>query len=157
MAMKGQEVGPKSLEELKEIKASTKLPFILKGIMSPKDAELACKAGVDAIIVSNHGGRVLDQMPGSMDVLPDIVSVAKDSTIIMIDGGFRDGTDIIKALALGAQYVLIGRPVAIAAVGMGIDGTAYYMNHIKEEVKKVMKLTGCATIKDINSDIIMKV
>jgi isopentenyl diphosphate isomerase/L-lactate dehydrogenase-like FMN-dependent dehydrogenase len=66
--------------------------------MSPKDAELACKAGVDAIIVSNHGGRVLDQMPGSMDVLPDIVSVAKDSTIIMIDGGFRDGTDIIKAL-----------------------------------------------------------
>jgi len=75
----------------------------------------------------------------------------------MIDGGFRDGTDIIKALALGAQYVLIGRPVAIAAVGMGIDGTAYYMNHIKEEVKKVMKLTGCATIKDINSDIIMKV
>ncbi|PKL16808.1 MAG: dehydrogenase [Spirochaetae bacterium HGW-Spirochaetae-5] len=109
MAMKNQEVAAKSVSELMEIKSSTKLPFILKGIMNPRDAEMACKAGADAIIVSNHGGRVLDQMPGSMDVLEEIVAAVGKSITIMIDGGFRDGVDVLKAIALGADLVLIGR------------------------------------------------
>lgn len=76
--------------------------------MNPRDAEMACKAGADAIIVSNHGGRVLDQMPGSMDVLEEIVAAVGKSITIMIDGGFRDGVDVLKAIALGADFVLIG-------------------------------------------------
>lgn len=157
MAMKNQEVSPKSVNELKEIKSSTALPFILKGIMNPRDAEMACKAGADAIIVSNHGGRVMDQMPGSMDVLEEIVSAIGKSITIMIDGGFRDGVDILKAIALGADFVLIGRPVAIAAVGMGAEGTSFYMNNIKDEFRKAMILTGCKNIEEINSGIIRRV
>ncbi len=157
MAMRDQEVAPKSVSELKEIKASSSLPFILKGIMNPRDAEMACKAGADAIIVSNHGGRVLDQMPGSMDVLEEIVAAVKGSITIMIDGGFRDGVDVLKALALGAEFVLIGRPVAIAAVGMGIDGTSFYLNRIKDEFNKAMILTGCRNINEISRDIIRRI
>ena len=157
MAMKNQEVAAKSVSELMEIKSSTKLPFILKGIMNPRDAEMACKAGADAIIVSNHGGRVLDQMPGSMDVLEEIVAAVGKSITIMIDGGFRDGVDVLKAIALGADLVLIGRPVAIAAVGMGVEGTSFYLNQVKEEFSKAMVLTGCNTVKDIKSDLIRRV
>jgi isopentenyl diphosphate isomerase/L-lactate dehydrogenase-like FMN-dependent dehydrogenase/biotin carboxylase len=157
MAMKNQEVAAKSVSELMEIKSATKLPFILKGIMNPRDAEMACKAGADAIIVSNHGGRVLDQMPGSMDVLEEIVAAVGKSITIMIDGGFRDGVDVLKAIALGADFVLIGRPVAIAAVGMGVEGTSFYLNQIKEEFSKAMALTGCNTVKDIKSDLIRRV
>ena len=157
MAMKNQEVAPKSVNELREIKSASSLPFILKGIMNPRDAEMACKAGADAIIVSNHGGRVLDQMPGSMDVLEEIVAAVGKSITIMIDGGFRDGVDIIKAIALGADLVLIGRPVAIAAVGMGIEGTAFYLDSLRDEFKKTMVLTGCKNLKDIGSDLIRRV
>lgn len=157
MAMKNQEVAAKSVSELMEIKSATSLPFILKGIMNPRDAEMACKAGADAIIVSNHGGRVLDQMPGSMDVLEEIVAAVGKSITIMIDGGFRDGVDVLKAIALGADFVLIGRPVAIAAVGMGVEGTSFYLNQIKEEFSKAMVLTGCNTVKDIRSDLIRRV
>jgi len=157
MAMKNQAVAPKSLDELKELKASTKVPFILKGIMNPKDAELAVQAGIDGIVISNHGGRVLDQMPGSFDVLKDIVSVAGNDMTIMIDGGFRNGVDIIKALALGADHVLIGRPIAIAAVGKGEEGVEFYLNQIIAELKKAMILTGCRTLKDISKDILLEV
>ena len=156
MALRNQAVAPKSVSELREIRSATKLPFILKGIINPRDVEMACKAGADAIIVSNHGGRVLDEMPGSMDVLEEIVNAAAGALTIMVDGGFRDGVDILKALALGAQYVLIGRPVAIAAVGMGIEGTAYYMNHIRDELQKAMLLTGCGSIKDITRDVVLE-
>ncbi len=144
------------MSELQEIKSAAKLPFILKGIMNPYDAEMAVKAGADAIIVSNHGGRVLDQMPGSMDVLEDIVNAVGGSVRIMVDGGFRDGVDIIKAMGLGAEYILIGRPVAIAAVGMGVDGTAFYM-YIREELRKAMILTGCRSLSDITKDLVKEI
>jgi len=157
MVMKNQAVAPKSVSELKELKASTNLPFILKGIMNPRDAVLACEAGIDAIIVSNHGGRVLDQMPGTMDVLREIASAVGDSIIIIADGGFRTGVDIVKAMALGARYVLIGRPVAIAAVGMGVEGTAFYMEQIKQELQKAMVLTGCTSVHDISEEIIREI
>ncbi len=156
MAMKNQLVSPKSLSELKEIVASTKLPFIFKGIMNVHDAELAVESGASGIILSNHGGRVLDEMAGSMDLLPEIVSKVKGKTIIMIDGGFRTGVDIIKAVALGADAVLIGRPIAIAAVGMGQKGTHYYLRHLKKDLEKTMILTGCKTIADITEEIIRK-
>lgn len=157
MKMKNQAVGPKSSKDLSEIISSTKLPVILKGIMNPQDAAVAVDTGAAGIIVSNHGGRVLDEMPGAMDVLESIVDSVKGKLAIMIDGGFRNGVDVIKALAVGAEYVLIGRPVAIAAVGMGAEGTSFYFNHLRNELKKTMKLTGCSTLKDITNNIVMKV
>ncbi len=157
MAMKNQSVGPKSFEELKELIASTKLPFFLKGIMNVRDAAAALEAGAHGIIVSNHGGRVLDEMMGSMDVLEEIVNEVRGGLEIIVDGGFREGVDILKALALGARSVLIGRPIAIAAVGMGDDGVAFYLNHLRKDLEKAMILTGCGNIQDINADIVTKI
>ncbi|TAL30644.1 MAG: ATP-grasp domain-containing protein [Spirochaetes bacterium] len=154
MKMKNQSVGPKSLSDLRGLISSTSLPFVLKGIMTVRDASLAVEAGAHAIIVSNHGGRVLDQMAGSMDVLEEIVREVKGNIRIMIDGGFRNGVDILKALALGAEFILIGRPVAIAAVGMGARGVSYYLNTIKQELEQAMILTGCTGIADITPDIV---
>ena len=154
MAMKNQSVGPKSFSELKELISSTKLPFFLKGIMNVRDAAAAIEAGAYGIIVSNHGGRVLDEMLGSMDVLDEIIREVKKHLVVLVDGGFREGVDILKALAMGATAVLIGRPVAIAAVGMGAEGVSYYLNHLKKDLEKAMILTGCQTISAIPSDII---
>ncbi len=154
MAMKNQSVGPKSFSEIKELISSTKLPFILKGIMNVKDAAAAVEAGAYGIIVSNHGGRVLDEMMGSMDVLDEIVREVRKNLMVMVDGGFREGVDILKALAIGASAVLIGRPLAIAAVGMGAEGVSYYLNHLKKDLEKAMILTGCQKISDITPDII---
>jgi isopentenyl diphosphate isomerase/L-lactate dehydrogenase-like FMN-dependent dehydrogenase len=124
MELKNQSVGPKGMDSLRELISSTKLPFILKGIMNPNDAIQAAEAGARGIIVSNHGGRVLDEMIGTMDVLEEISAAVRGRLFIGIDGGFRSGVDILKAIAYGAEAVLIGRPVAIAAVGMGAEGTA---------------------------------
>jgi isopentenyl diphosphate isomerase/L-lactate dehydrogenase-like FMN-dependent dehydrogenase/biotin carboxylase len=157
MAMKNQSAGPKSLDQLRELVSSTKLPFILKGIMNVRDAVAAAEIGVHGIIVSNHGGRVLDEMMGSMDVLEEIVMEVKGKLEIAIDGGFRAGVDIIKALALGAKAVLIGRPIAIAAVGMGDEGVSFYLNYLKKDLEKAMILIGCNSIKDITADSIKKI
>ncbi|MCX7679703.1 MAG: alpha-hydroxy-acid oxidizing protein [Spirochaetes bacterium] len=156
MLMKNQSVGPKSIAALKEIIASTEIPFILKGIMNPRDAVLAVEAGAHAIIVSNHGGRVLDEMAGSMDVLEDIVREVKGHIKILIDGGFRTGVDVIKALALGADAVLIGRPIAIAAVGMGSRGVTFYLKRLQHEFEQAMILTGCQTVQEISREIVHK-
>lgn len=157
MAMKNQPVAPKSLKSLRELISSTDLPFILKGIMNPEDARRAVDAGAKAIIVSNHGGRVLDEMAGTMDVIGDIVKAVNGQISVIIDGGFRKGVDIMKAIAVGADLVLIGRPVAIAAVGMGAEGTAHYLNQMQKDLQKAMILTGCAEIKDISMNLIRSV
>jgi isopentenyl diphosphate isomerase/L-lactate dehydrogenase-like FMN-dependent dehydrogenase len=154
MELKNQSVGPKGMDSLRELISSTKLPFILKGIMNPNDAIQAAEAGARGIIVSNHGGRVLDEMIGTMDVLEEISAAVRGRLFIGIDGGFRSGVDILKAIAYGAEAVLIGRPVAIAAVGMGAEGTAFYYNNLKKDLKKAMILTGCASISDISRDFV---
>jgi isopentenyl diphosphate isomerase/L-lactate dehydrogenase-like FMN-dependent dehydrogenase len=152
MKMRNQSVGPKSLSELKEIIDSTNLPFILKGIMHPNDAALAVEAGAHAIIISNHGGRVLDQMRGTMQVLPEIAHEVSKHIKILIDGGFRNGVDILKGIAMGANAVLIGRPLTIAAVGLDSRGVAFYLNQIHKELKKAMILTGCGSLAEINQE-----
>jgi len=154
MAMKNQSVGPKRLDELKEIISSTDMPFILKGIMNVRDAIQAVEAGAHAIIISNHGGRVLDEMAGSMDVIEEIAGEVKGRIRILIDGGFRTGVDVLKALALGADAVLIGRPVAIAAVGMGARGVAFYLENIRRELEQAMILTGCGSVAEISPEIV---
>ncbi|WP_055667611.1 alpha-hydroxy-acid oxidizing protein [Desnuesiella massiliensis] len=154
LAMHGKPVGPKTVEEIKEIVNSTKLPFILKGIMTVDEALLAVEAGVDAIVVSNHGGRVLDQTPGVAEVLPNIASKVKGKVKILADGGVRSGVDVLKMLALGADAVLIGRPFVTASFGGEKEGVKLYIDNLYNDLKSAMVLTGCNNIKDIDSRII---
>ncbi len=157
MALKNQSVSPKSRQDIEQIVSSTDLPFILKGIMNVKDAALAVEAGAHGIIISNHGGRVLDEMVGAMDVIEEIVNEVKGYVRILIDGGFRTGVDILKSLALGADFVLIGRPIAIAAVGVGTKGVSYYLDTLRRELKRAMILTGSESISEISEDIVKRI
>ena len=144
----------KSIDDLKELVSSTKLPVIVKGVMSVEDAISAEDAGAAAIVVSNHGGRVLDHTPGTIDMLPDVVAELKGKIRIIIDGGFRTGYDVLKALALGAESVLIGRDVVRAAVGAGIDGVHVQMEYFQKTLAKAMKMTNCKSLQDISSEIL---
>ncbi|MGO9015681.1 MAG: alpha-hydroxy-acid oxidizing protein [Dissulfurispiraceae bacterium] len=154
MALKGQPVSPKTVQEIKEIISSTKLPFILKGIMTPIEADLAVEAGAAAIVVSNHGGRVLDHTPGTADVLPEIANRVKGKLIIFADGGVRSGADVLKLLALGADAVLVGRPLIVGAFGGGAEGVTLLINRIKDELVQAMLLTGTPDVKYVNKDIL---
>lgn len=154
MAMKGQPVGPKTPAELAEVIGATKLPFIVKGIMTADEAEAAVKAGAAAIVVSNHGGRVLDFTPGAAEVLPDIAARVKGKAIIFADGGVRSGADVLKLLALGADAVLVGRPLIVAAFGGGREGVAMVLNQMRNELLQAMLLTGTADVKTVSASII---
>jgi len=155
MARHKKHVFNKTEEELKELKKSTKLPFIVKGLMCIEDAKKAVRAGADAIVISNHGGRVLDHTPGTADVLPHIVDELKGKTIILVDGGIRTGYDVLKMLALGADGVLIGRDVIRAAVGGGKDGVQRLFEHYQKTLRKAMKQTQCKNLQDISRDILV--
>ncbi len=122
MALKGQPVGPKTRDELAAIITATRLPFLVKGVMTVEDAEAAIDAGAAGIVVSNHGGRILDHTPGAAEVLPEIAALARGRTAILADGGVRTGGDALKLLALGADAVLVGRPLIVGAVGGGGRG-----------------------------------
>ncbi|GAQ95199.1 FMN-dependent dehydrogenase [Thermodesulfovibrio aggregans] len=154
MALKGQPVSPKSPKEIEELVKATELPFILKGIMTLKEAEIAYNLGVKAIVVSNHGGRILDHTPGVADVLPEITEKLKGKITIIADGGVRSGVDVLKLLALGADAVLIGRPVVVAVFGGGRDGLKLYFENIKNELKQAMLLTGVASVKSVPKTIL---
>ena len=156
LSLHGKPVLPKSVEQIKELVASTKLPFILKGIMTVEDALMAVEAGADAIVVSNHGGRVLDCTPGGAEVLPAIAKAVKGKITIFVDGGVRTGVDVVKMIGLGADAVLIGRPFVTASFGGGTDGVETYVNRLKSELQGAMILTGCASIKDIDDKVIYK-
>lgn len=156
MSLHGKDVEPKTIKELKELKENSNVPFILKGIMTVEDAKFALEAGVDAIVVSNHGGRVLDQTPGTTEVLPKIAKEVKGKMTILVDGGIRSGVDVLKCLALGADGVLIGRPFVTAAFASGKDGVRDYVRAIQNELKSAMILTGCNSILEIDEKVIYK-
>ncbi len=145
----GRPVSPKSPEELARIIQSTSMKFIVKGIMTTSDALLAAKAGAHGIVVSNHGGRVLDGTPGTADVLKEIAAAVKDKMTVFVDGGVRSGGDILKLLALGADAVMIGRPFSIAAVGGLQAGVETYIEKIKMEFIQAMVLTGSKDVSGI--------
>ena len=153
-AVPGQTVEPKTVKQLQELARSTKLPFIVKGIMTTEEAEKAIDAGAAGIVVSNHGGRVLDHTPGTADVLFKIASKVKGKTVIFVDGGIRYGTDVLKMLALGADAVLVGRPILRGAVGGGQEGVAMIINKMKTELVDAMVMTGTADVKKVSRDII---
>lgn len=152
--LSGKGGGTKSVEDLKELKEYAKTPFIVKGIMTAKSALKAVEAGADAIIVSNHGGRVLAETPGTAEVLPEIVKAVKGKTKIFVDGGIRSGLDVFKALAMGADMCLICRPVLISYYGGGVEGIECYLDKIKEELKDAMYMCGARKISDITEDMI---
>lgn len=154
LSLLGKPVGTKSVNDLKKIISSTKLPFIIKGIMTVEGAKKALEAGAYGIVVSNHGGRVLDHAPSTIEVLPAIAKEVGENMKIFIDGGFRDGVDVFKALALGADGVLIGRPYALSAYGGGKEGVISYTEKLKSELKQAMIMTGCHSLKDISIECI---
>ena len=151
MVLRNQGTIARDTEALRMLRDSVRLPFVLKGVLSPEDAEAAVSAGVDAIVVSNHGGRVLDEMPGTARVLPEIVSVVNGRIPVLADGGVRSGLDAFKMLALGAKAVLVGRPLAIAAVGGGVAAVNY-----REELRKAMNLCGAETPAEISPDYLVQ-
>lgn len=154
MKLKGQPVGPKSTNQLMELAKSTKLPFVVKGIMTVQDAVKSAEAGANTIVVSNHGGRVLDHTCGTADVLPKIVKELKGKITILVDGGIRSGVDALKMLALGADGVLVGRPLVVGAHGGHAEGVKFLLNKYTQELYAAMILTGCKNIKDIDSRIL---
>lgn len=141
-------------QDIQWLKKHTHLPIIIKGIMHPSDALLAIEQGADGIIVSNHGGRVLDGVPASIDALPAIANVVGERVPILMDGGIRRGTDIIKALALGAKAVLIGRPYLQAVACAGAPGVAHVLHLLRSELELAMIHIGCHSLADIQPAII---
>ncbi|XP_077997466.1 2-Hydroxyacid oxidase 1-like [Glandiceps talaboti] len=134
----------------------TKLPIVLKGILAVEDAVLAAQYGVQGIVVSNHGGRQLDGVPATIDVLADIVQAVGDKLEVYIDGGIRQGTDVLKALALGARAVLIGRPVLYGLTYKGAEGVKHVLQILRDELSTAMALSGCTQISDITSSLVKK-
>lgn len=150
----GRPVSPKSLDKLTEIIRRTGMKFILKGVMTPDEAELAVSAGADAIVVSNHGGRVLDHAPGAADVLADIADRVNGKITILADGGVRTGGDVLKMLALGADAVMVGRPFSVAAVGGLQAGVETYIDTLMSELKQTMVLTGTGSASSVDRKIL---
>lgn len=148
--------GSKTVSELCDIIQMAGTPFIIKGIMTVKGALKAKEAGASAIVVSNHGGRVLDQCPATAEVLESIVKALEGSGIkILVDGGIRSGTDVFKALALGADGVLIARPFVTAVYGGKADGVRAYIDKIGTELEDTMKMCGVSSLDEITRDCVM--
>ena len=159
-ALAGKPVFRKSIDELIELKRSTKLPFIVKGVMCIEDALAAVEARADVVSVSNHGGRVLDSEYGVANVLPKIVKVIRETdngkkVVITADGGVRTGFDVIKMMALGADFVLVGRPLAREAFSNGVEGVKRILEFIKTDINVAMIMTSCNVLEDIHNSRIL--
>lgn len=154
LAKMGRPVGPKSPAKLRDIIDRFPMQFILKGIMTPDEARKARDAGAAGIVVSNHGGRVLDFTPGVAEVLPKVAAAVKGEIAVLADGGVRSGVDVLKMLALGADAVLIGRPFAMAAVGGLQDGVTAYLDQLTGELRSAMVLTGTAKASQVDPGIL---
>lgn len=129
--------------------------LIVKGLLHPQDARLAADCGADGVIISNHGGRNLDSAPAPIDVLPQIADAVGHRLTVLIDSGFRRGSDVVKALALGAQAVLIGRPALYGIAAAGERGAARTIAIFREEIDRVMALIGCCNIDELTRDCVI--
>ena len=130
------------------------LPVLVKGILTAEDALLAVEHGADGVVVSNHGGRQLDACPASLDALPEVVEAIGGRLPVLMDGGVRRGTDVLKAMALGASAVLVGRPAAWALAAEGEDGVAGVLGIFRTEVENAMALTGCRSVAEIGRELV---
>ncbi len=145
--------GSKTVEEMKDIIHMAGKPFIIKGVMTVRGAVKARAAGADAIVVSNHGGRVLDQCPSTAEVLPEISEVLFGTGVkILVDGGIRSGVDIFKALALGADAVIIARPYVTAVYGGESEGVQCLTDKLGSELADTMKMCGVSSLHEISGE-----
>ena len=134
----------------------TTLPIVLKGILNPSDALHAKSLGIAGIVVSNHGGRTLDRLPSSIEMLPKIRRAVGNSYPLLFDGGIERGTDVFKAIALGANAVLIGRPQLYALAVAGAVGVGHMIRILREELEVAMALAGTPTIDDISTHMLWR-
>ncbi|CAI7630829.1 unnamed protein product [Penicillium manginii] len=143
-------------ETINFLRENSRMKIILKGVMAPEDAELAIEHGVDAIVVSNHGGRQLDCVPSTIQALPEIVASVRGRIPIILDGGIRHGSDVFKALALGADFVLVGRPALWGLAYDGRNGVETVMNILERELSRTMALSGTVNVKDARQALIRR-
>jgi isopentenyl diphosphate isomerase/L-lactate dehydrogenase-like FMN-dependent dehydrogenase len=141
-------------ESLAWLRSLTSLPFVLKGILTAEDAALAVKQGIEGIIVSNHGGRQLDSVPASIEAIPEIVAAVNGQCEVYLDGGIRRGTDILKALALGARAVLVGRPILWGLAVNGAEGVSHVLELLRAELELAMVLSGRPTLDSIDRSLV---
>lgn len=146
--------GSKTVEELRQIIDYAQKPFIIKGIMTVRGALKALEAGASGIVVSNHGGRVQDQCPSTAEVLPAIADAVGGKLTILVDGGLRNGTDIFKALAMGADGVLIGRPFVTMVYGGGAEGPVVLVKKLQAELADTMAMCGAHSLAEIRRDML---
>jgi 4-hydroxymandelate oxidase len=143
-------------DDLAWLTSATKLPVVAKGILSADDAGLAIAAGVAGIVVSNHGGRTLDTLPATIDVLPAMAKAVGGRVPLLLDGGIRRGTDVLKAMALGATAVLVGRPVVYGLAVNGAFGVAHVLRLLRDELEAAMALSGCRTLADLGPELVVR-
>ncbi|CAL1262320.1 unnamed protein product [Larinioides sclopetarius] len=145
-----------SWKDIKWLKEITTLPILLKGILTAEDAIMAVENGVAGIIVSNHGARQLDGVPATIEVLPEIVRAVAGRCEVYLDGGVRTGTDVLKAIALGAKAVFIGRPVLWGLAHSGEEGVRKVLQILRKEFDTAMALSGCSTLHDIKPSLVVR-
>ncbi len=145
-----------SWRDLEWLRSFAGVPLLLKGVLTPDDAVRAVDAGVEGIIVSNHGGRNLDTLPAAIEALPRVVEAVQGRIPVLMDSGIRRGTDILMALALGAKAVLIGRPYAYGLAAGGADGVERVIRILREELERTMALTGRRSIAEIDRTVIWR-
>lgn len=138
-----------SWRDVEQFAEMSGLPVLVKGILTAEDAVLACESGVAGVVVSNHGGRQLDGVPPSLDVLPEVVDAVAGRVPVLLDSGIRRGADVVKALALGAQATLVGRPVAWGLATDGEDGVARVLELLREEIELALALLGCRSPAEV--------
>jgi 4-hydroxymandelate oxidase len=143
-------------EHLDRLREVTSLPIVLKGVLHPADARTALGHGVSALIVSNHGGRQLDAAPATADVLPEIAAAVGGAVPVLLDGGVRRGTDVLKALALGADAVAVGRPVVWGLAADGERGVRRVLGLLRAEVEEALTLCGVASVRDLGPDMVRR-
>lgn len=143
-----------SWNDLARLTAQTRLPVLAKGILNPDDARRAVDAGCQGIVVSNHGGRVLDTVPSTLGVLPAVVAAVGGQVPVLMDGGVRRGTDVLKALALGARAVLVGRPLVYGLAAAGASGVAHVLHILRTELEMAMLLSGRTTIQSVDASLL---
>lgn len=142
--------------DLEWLCAAAPLPVLAKGILHPADAARAVAAGAAGVVVSNHGGRVLDGLPAAIEALPAVVSVLAGRAPVLVDGGIRRGTDVLRGLALGADAVMVGRPVAWGLAMAGAMGVAHVLRLLRDELRIALALGGCARLADVGPALIFR-
>jgi 4-hydroxymandelate oxidase len=145
-----------SWRDLPWIREHAPLPLLLKGILTAEDARLALEQGVDGIVVSNHGGRQLDDVPAGVDALAEVVDIVQGRVPVLVDGGIHRGTDVLKCLALGATAVLVGRPICWGLAAAGEDGVYDVLRILREELVNAMVLAGVGSVSEVSNSLVAR-